>query len=152
VISRKRTERCYRIYRSLEEAKLIYVGKQWEQWLPWGGCGQRLMETGHKGIFSGDDKALYNKGLGCTGVCVAQNSSNGIGSSQVLVAHTYNPRYLGGWDQEDCGSRPAWANSSQNPISKIIRTKWTGGVAQAVEFLLCKCEALNSNPNPTKNE
>jgi hypothetical protein len=23
---------------------------------------------------------------------------------------------------------------------------WTGGVAQVVEYLLCKCEALSSNP------
>jgi hypothetical protein len=27
---------------------------------------------------------------------------------------------------------------------------WTGGVAQAVECLLCKDEALSSNPNPIK--
>jgi hypothetical protein len=27
----------------------------------------------------------------------------------VLVAHTYNPSYSGGRDQEDCLSRPAWA-------------------------------------------
>jgi hypothetical protein len=37
------------------------------------------------------------------------------------------------------------------PISKITRAKWTGGVAQAVERLLCKCKALSSNPGPTKN-
>jgi hypothetical protein len=29
--------------------------------------------------------------------------------------------------------------------------KWARGMAQAVECLLYKCEALNSNPNPTKN-
>jgi hypothetical protein len=28
------------------------------------------------------------------------------------VAHAYNPSYLGGRDQEGCGSKPAWANSS----------------------------------------
>jgi hypothetical protein len=33
------------------------------------------------------------------------------------------------------------------PISKITRAKWTGGMAQAVERLVCKCEALSSNPN-----
>jgi hypothetical protein len=32
------------------------------------------------------------------------------------VAHTYNPRYLGGRDK-DCGSRSAWAKSSREPIS-----------------------------------
>jgi hypothetical protein len=31
--------------------------------------------------------------------------------SQVPVAHAYNPGYLGSRDQEDCGSKPAWANS-----------------------------------------
>jgi hypothetical protein len=35
-------------------------------------------------------------------------------------------------------------------ISKITRAKWTGGVAQVVELLLCKHKALSSNPSPTK--
>jgi hypothetical protein len=34
----------------------------------------------------------------------------------------------------------------ETPISKIIRAKWTGGVAQTVEHLLCKQESLS----PTK--
>jgi hypothetical protein len=33
------------------------------------------------------------------------------------------------------------------PYSKVIRERWTGGVAQAVERLLCKCEVLSSNPS-----
>jgi hypothetical protein len=38
----------------------------------------------------------------------------------------------------------------QDPIIfKITRVKWTGGVAQVVEFLLCKGKALNSNPTST---
>jgi hypothetical protein len=48
------------------------------------------------------------------------------------VVHACNPSYLGGWHWENCGSRPAQANSSWDPISKITRAKWTGGVAQAV--------------------
>jgi hypothetical protein len=38
------------------------------------------------------------------------------------------------------------------PTPKITRAKWTGVVAQAVESLLCKQEALSSNCNssPTK--
>jgi hypothetical protein len=32
-------------------------------------------------------------------------------SELVLVAHTYNPSYLGGRDQEDHSSKPAQANS-----------------------------------------
>jgi hypothetical protein len=30
-----------------------------------------------------------------------------------MVAHTCNPSYLGGWDQENRGLRPAQENSSQ---------------------------------------
>jgi hypothetical protein len=33
-------------------------------------------------------------------------------NSRALVAHAYNPSYSGGRDQEDHGSKPAWANSS----------------------------------------
>jgi hypothetical protein len=33
----------------------------------------------------------------------------------------------------------------ENTISKIIREKWTGGVAQEVECLLYKHKALSSN-------
>jgi hypothetical protein len=69
------------------------------------------------------------------------------------VAHTYNPSYLGGGSQEDCGSRPVQASSLQDPISKITRVKWTGGMVQVVEeHLLCNHEALSSNPSPTKKK
>jgi hypothetical protein len=33
------------------------------------------------------------------------------------------------------------ANSLQDPISKVTRAKWTEGVAQVVESLLCKHKA-----------
>jgi hypothetical protein len=46
------------------------------------------------------------------------------------VAHTCNPSYSGGRDQEDYSSKPAWANSLRDPISKIPITKRAGGVAQ----------------------
>jgi hypothetical protein len=50
------------------------------------------------------------------------------------MTHACNPSYSGGRDQEDCGSEPAWANSSQDPISKNPslkkKKKWAGGVAQ----------------------
>jgi hypothetical protein len=60
-----------------------------------------------------------------------------------MVAHTCT------WEAEirKTGSKPAWANSSQDPISKITRAKWTGGVAQAVGCLLCKCDTLSSYPS-----
>jgi hypothetical protein len=59
------------------------------------------------------------------------------------MAHTYNPSYLGGCDQEDCTSRATQENSSKTPNPKYPEQKWTGGVvAQAVVCLLCKSEAL----------
>jgi hypothetical protein len=35
-----------------------------------------------------------------------------------LVAHTCNPSYSGGRNQEDHSSKPAQANNSRDPISK----------------------------------
>jgi hypothetical protein len=68
------------------------------------------------------------------------------------MAHACNPSYLGGWDWEDRGSRPAPANNLRDPpIFKITTAKWTRGVAQVVESLLCTYEALSSNSSPTKN-
>jgi hypothetical protein len=46
------------------------------------------------------------------------------------VAHACNPNNSGGSDQEDHGSKPAWANSSQDPISKkknIAKKGWWSG-------------------------
>jgi hypothetical protein len=40
--------------------------------------------------------------------------------------------------------RPARENSLQGCISKIKKAKWTEGVAQVVELLICKLETLNS--------
>jgi hypothetical protein len=64
--------------------------------------------------------------------------------SQVSVAHTCNPSWSGGRDQEDCGSRPAWANNSPDPIL-INLTKSTGGVVQGVgpEFKPQYCKKKN---------
>jgi hypothetical protein len=50
------------------------------------------------------------------------------------VAHACNASYSGGRDQEDCSSKPAWANSLQDPISKKSTTKKRGGgVPQRVD-------------------
>jgi hypothetical protein len=38
--------------------------------------------------------------------------------SQAPMAHTCNPSYSGGRDKVDHGSKPAWGNSSQDPILK----------------------------------
>jgi hypothetical protein len=51
------------------------------------------------------------------------------------VAHTYNPSNSGGRDQEDRGSKPARANSSQDSILKrfiLQPQKRAGGVGQGV--------------------
>jgi hypothetical protein len=37
----------------------------------------------------------------------------------------------------------------ETPIFKITRAKWTGGLAQVVQHLICKCKALSSNPSLT---
>jgi hypothetical protein len=49
-----------------------------------------------------------------------------LASAWVLVAHTCNPSYSGGRDQEDHGSKPARANSSGDPTSKkpFTKTGW----------------------------
>jgi hypothetical protein len=50
-------------------------------------------------------------------------------ASWVPVAHTYNPSYSGGRNQEDHGLRTAWAKSSRDPILKIPnnRKDWQSG-------------------------
>jgi hypothetical protein len=48
---------------------------------------------------------------------------------QALVAHTCNPSYTTGRDQEDCSSKPMQANSSQDPISK--KTQHTPGTSDS---------------------
>jgi hypothetical protein len=47
----------------------------------------------------------------------------------MLVAHTYNPSYSGGRDQEDLGSKPVQGNSWRDPILKkrIIEKVWGSG-------------------------
>jgi hypothetical protein len=60
------------------------------------------------------------------------------------VAHTCNPSYsVGGRDQEDCGSKPAQANSSQDLIFKKPIT-----IKGLVEWL--KVKALRSNLSTEK--
>jgi hypothetical protein len=63
--------------------------------------------------------------------------------SQVLVAHTCNPSYSGGRDQEDYGWKPTWANSLRDPISK--KTLHKKGL---VEWL--RVYPLSSSPSTAK--
>jgi hypothetical protein len=57
----------------------------------------------------------------------------------VPVAHSDRQRDR---DQEDCGLKPAWANSSEDPILKNPSQKRAGGVTQDVgpEFKPQYCE------------
>jgi hypothetical protein len=48
---------------------------------------------------------------------------------KAVYTYIYIPSYSGGKDQEDCGSKPALANSSGDPISKNPSQKsgwWSG--------------------------
>jgi hypothetical protein len=61
-----------------------------------------------------------------------------------IQAHACNPRHSGGRDQEDLGSKPALANSSQDylkkPFTKIGLVEWL------------KVKALSSSPSTTKKK
>jgi hypothetical protein len=48
--------------------------------------------------------------------------------------------------------RPARANSFQVAISKITRTKWTGGMVKVVKHLLCKYKAEFKPPVQKKKK
>jgi hypothetical protein len=64
--------------------------------------------------------------------------------SQVPLAHSCNSSYSRGRDQEDHGSKPAWANSSQDPMLKNTVTNkgwWCGSR-----------KALSSNPSTAKRK
>jgi hypothetical protein len=68
------------------------------------------------------------------------------------VAHACNPAT---WEAEIEGITVRGQPGQivcKTPMSKITRAKWTAGVAQGVECLLCKCKALSSNPSVTKKK
>jgi hypothetical protein len=56
-----------------------------------------------------------------------------IDSMMGAVAHAFNPNYLGGWDEEDGDSRPAWANSPWDPHiqNKQSKMNWRYGFASS---------------------
>jgi hypothetical protein len=61
------------------------------------------------------------------------------------------PSCSGGRDQEDHSSKPAWANSSQDPISKkSVIKKGLMGWLKLEKQLPSKHEALNANPSAEK--
>jgi hypothetical protein len=65
------------------------------------------------------------------------------------VAHTCNPSYPRGRDQEDHGARQIIREilSQKYPIQKRASR-----VAQVVKYLSSMCEALSSNPSTTKKQ
>jgi ribosomal protein S19E (S16A) len=64
------------------------------------------------------------------------------------VTPACNPSYSGGSDQEDRGSKPAWASSSPDPIlKKTLQKKKKKGL---VEWL--KVKALSSSPRTAKRK
>jgi hypothetical protein len=65
------------------------------------------------------------------------------------MAHACNPSYLGGWNLEDHGLRPAWANSTQDSISKNNQSKmdWMCGSSSRVPALQIWSPELNPSQN-----
>jgi hypothetical protein len=67
-----------------------------------------------------------------------------------VVAHVNNPRYTRG-----IGRRIAVESQPQQKCKtlaeKVLKQQRAGGMAQMVEHLPDKCEALSSNLVPTKN-
>jgi hypothetical protein len=67
-------------------------------------------------------------------------------SHKASVAHACNPS---AWEAE-IGKIMVWFEDSLGKL--FSRAQWTGGVAQVVEYMLCKCEVLAETPlSPKKN-
>jgi hypothetical protein len=66
---------------------------------------------------------LVDLGLILNTAKLKQNTLSKPKPSQAPVVHLCNPSYSGGRDQEDHDSKPDWANSSPDPILKILNTK-----------------------------
>jgi 2,3-bisphosphoglycerate-independent phosphoglycerate mutase len=66
------------------------------------------------------------------------------------VAHAYNSSYSGGRDQENCGQPRHIVHETLS--QKKPNVKKAGRVAQVVECLLSKSEALSSNSSITKKK
>jgi hypothetical protein len=77
--------------------------------------------------------------------CAYDNILPSLKNLRMLVACVYNPSYLRGRDQVDCGSKPARQIVHETLFQKYPMQKMTGGVAQIHED-------LNSNPRTTEKE
>jgi hypothetical protein len=70
------------------------------------------------------------------------------------MAHTYNPSYSGGKDQEDHSWKPAQANHLRDPISKkSISHTHTHTHTHTHDWQSdSNCKALSSSPSTEKKE
>jgi hypothetical protein len=55
-----------------------------------------------------------------------------------MVVHTCNPNYIGGFDKEDHGPRPAQDKIGRSYLNKKLKQK-------RLEVWLKKCKSLSSN-------
>jgi hypothetical protein len=72
--------------------------------------------------------------------CTAKDTKN-----QMLLAYACNPNYLGGWDQEDCGSRPVRAKSSWDSISNSW-VQWAHAVILDIQEAKIGKTAVSGQP------
>jgi hypothetical protein len=84
----------------------------------------QMQLRGERTVFSSSDAGT----IGCAYVWkwtskYTPNLLQKLTQGRVLVAHACNSSYSRGRDQEDHSSKPAWANSSQDPILKKPFTK-----------------------------
>jgi hypothetical protein len=54
-----------------------------------------------------------------------------------MVVYACNPRHLGGGDRKITGSRSPWAKLKRHYLKAKLK-KWSGGMAQVIEYLLSK--------------
>jgi hypothetical protein len=88
--------------------------------------------------------------LACARPCApTPDLQNKKKNSWVLVTQACNHSYSGGSDQEDHGSKPAWANSWWEPISKKPNTKkeWWRGSRCILEFKHKYCQKEKKKKN-----
>jgi hypothetical protein len=73
--------------------------------------------------------------------------------SRVTVSHACNASYSGGRDQEGHALKPAWANSSLDPVSKNPSQRRAGRVTQGegLEFKL-QYHKKQTKTNKQKNQ
>jgi hypothetical protein len=99
---------------------------------------------------NGSGQLKWNGGKVIGGDVREWRNHNGTWS---LVTYTCNLSYSGGRGQKDHSSKPAWANSSWDPISKHpTHKKRAGSVAQMVEHLVSSVRPWVQIPIPRPHQ